>query len=136
MQVRALVKPVLGMFHGEPRGKKWRAAVSGRRQGVTRSYVGSCMAGARLRKTTAALSCKMLCGRLQVDAALKSAESVTEVLDATLPVLLPETLDAPPRAVGELPERLPHYAVELPPTADGLGSNHGPAEPPAALTAS
>jgi len=26
--VRALVKPLLGMFHGEPRAKKWRAAVS------------------------------------------------------------------------------------------------------------
>ena len=28
-QVRALVKPLLGMFHGEPRAKKWRAAVGG-----------------------------------------------------------------------------------------------------------
>lgn len=27
-QVRTLVKPLLGMFHGEPRAKKWRAAVS------------------------------------------------------------------------------------------------------------
>lgn len=26
--VRVLFKPLLGMFHGEPRGKKWRAAVS------------------------------------------------------------------------------------------------------------
>lgn len=28
-QVRLLVKPLLGMFHGEPRAKKWRAAVRG-----------------------------------------------------------------------------------------------------------
>jgi hypothetical protein len=34
IQVRGLFKPMLGMFHGEPRGKKWRAAVSEQAQGV------------------------------------------------------------------------------------------------------
>lgn len=46
--VRVLTKPLLGMFTGEPRGKKWRAAV---------------------------------------DAALKTATTVTEILDTTLDVL-------------------------------------------------
>ncbi len=46
--VRVLTKPLLGMFTGEPRGKKWRAAV---------------------------------------DTALKTDESVTEILDKTLHVL-------------------------------------------------
>ncbi|KAL4450138.1 hypothetical protein ABPG77_010807 [Micractinium sp. CCAP 211/92] len=77
--VRTLVKPLLGMFHGEPRGKKWRAAV---------------------------------------DTALKTATSVSQVLEMTLPVLKPETLDAPPRALGSLPERLQHYTPELPPTPE------------------
>ncbi|EFN54753.1 hypothetical protein CHLNCDRAFT_23819 [Chlorella variabilis] len=81
--VRMLVKPLLGMFHGEPRAKKWRAAV---------------------------------------DAALKTAETVGEVLDATLPVLKPESLDAPPRPLGEPPQLLEHYAAELPPTPEGLAS--------------
>ncbi|PSC72239.1 tRNA-dihydrouridine synthase A [Micractinium conductrix] len=77
--VRTLVKPLLGMFHGEPRAKKWRAAV---------------------------------------DTALKTAESVSEVLEMTLPVLQPESLDAPPRPLGELPQRLEHFALELPPTPE------------------
>lgn len=55
--VRVLCKPLLGMFHQEPRGKKWRAAV---------------------------------------DEVFKTATSVSEVLERTLWVLLPETLDAPP----------------------------------------
>lgn len=37
VQVRMLVKPLLGMFHGEPRAKKWRAAV---RQGSRAVYGG------------------------------------------------------------------------------------------------
>lgn len=77
--VRTLVKPLLGMFHGEPRAKKWRAAV---------------------------------------DTALKTACTVSEVLDATFPVLKPESLDAPPRPLGSLPGRLQHYALELPPTPE------------------
>ena len=82
--VRTLVKPLLGMFHQVPRGKKWRAAVDG---------------------------------------ALRTAGSVSEVLEKTLHVLLPETLDAPPReftAVEKTMEActalLRHYEVELPPT--------------------
>ncbi|KAL4452462.1 hypothetical protein ABPG75_008124 [Micractinium tetrahymenae] len=77
--VRTLVKPLLGMFHGEPRAKKWRA---------------------------------------EVDAALKTATCVSQVLEMTLPVLKPETLDAPPKPLGALPERLQHYAPELPPTPE------------------
>lgn len=77
--VRTLVKPLLGMFAGEPRGKKWRAAVDG---------------------------------------ALKTAVTVSEVLDKTLFVLHPETLDSPPRMLGALPARLAHYAPELPPTPE------------------
>jgi tRNA-dihydrouridine synthase A len=83
--VRTLVKPLLGMFHGEPRGKKWRAAV---------------------------------------DTSLKSAASVSELLDATLGVLLPETLDAPPppppalpREEGELRGMLPHFDAAAVPAA-------------------
>lgn len=55
---------------------------------------------------------------LQVDAALKTATSVSQVLEMTLPVLKPETLDAPPRALGSLPEQLQHYTPELPPTPE------------------
>lgn len=76
-QVRALVKPLLGMFHGEPRAKKWRAAV---------------------------------------DTSLKTAATVSEVLDATFPVLREESLDAPPRMMGAPPDSLAHYAPDLPPT--------------------
>lgn len=64
-----------------------------------------------------ALSRPVLCP-YQVDAALKTATSVSQVLDLTLPVLKRETLDAPPRALGSLPERLQHYTPELPPTPD------------------
>lgn len=60
--VRCLVKPLIGLFHGEPKGKQWRAAVDG---------------------------------------ALKDAKSVREVLDRTLGVLRPETLDAPPKPLDE-----------------------------------
>jgi tRNA-dihydrouridine synthase A len=55
--VRCLTKPLLGLFHGAPKSRQWRAAVDG---------------------------------------ALRGADSVREVLDKTLHVLLPETLDAPP----------------------------------------
>ena len=55
---------------------------------------------------------------MQVDAALKTAGSVTEVLDATLPVLQAQSLDAPPRLLGELPPQLEHFAAELPPTPE------------------
>lgn len=41
---------------------------------------------------------------------------MSEVLDATFPVLKPESLDAPPRTRGALPARLAHYAPDLPPT--------------------
>jgi hypothetical protein len=57
---------------------------------------------------------------LQVDGALKTAKSVSEVLELTLPVLLPETLDSPPRPLGKLPPRLQHFAEELPPTPEAL----------------
>ena len=83
--VRCLTKPLLGMFHQEPRGKKWRAAV---------------------------------------DQALRTAGSVSEVLDATLHVLLPETLDAPPPGVQHVEASveacaalLSHFDAEaMPPT--------------------
>jgi len=61
--VRVLTKPLLGMFTGEPRGKKWRAAV---------------------------------------DTALKTATSVTEVLDATLSVLPEDVLLKGPMPVPEV----------------------------------
>lgn len=73
--VRTMVKPLLGMFAGEPRGKKWRAAV---------------------------------------DAALKTAESVSEVMEKTLWVLKPETLDAPPKMVVGGAAGLQYLAPELP----------------------
>ena len=59
---------------------------------------------------------------MQVDEALKTADSVTAVLDATLRVLHAESLDAPPRPLGELPSRLEHFAADgqLPPTPEGL----------------
>lgn len=53
-----------------------------------------------------------------MDTALKTACTVSEVLDATFPVLKPESLDAPPRPLGSLPGRLQHYALELPPTPE------------------
>lgn len=53
-----------------------------------------------------------------MDTALKTAGTVTEVLDATFPVLKPESLDAAPRPMGSLPGRLRHYALELPPTPE------------------
>lgn len=53
-----------------------------------------------------------------MDAALKTAGTVSEVLDATFPVLKPESLDAAPRPLGTLPGRLQHYALELPPTPE------------------
>lgn len=53
-----------------------------------------------------------------MDTALKTATSVSQLLEMTLPVLKPETLDAPPRALGSLPERLQHYTPELPPTPE------------------
>ena len=42
------------------------------------------------------------------------------MLELTLPVLLPETLDSPPRPLGKLPPRLQHFADELPPTPEAL----------------
>lgn len=84
--VRTMTKPLLGMFHQVPRGRKWRAAV---------------------------------------DAALKTAGSVSEVLDKTLHVLLPETLDQPPMELKEVEATieactavLKHYEMELPPTPE------------------
>lgn len=68
---------------------------------------------------------------LQVDTALKTAVTVTEVLDATLPVLSPEVLDAPPRPLRRLPQQLPHFAPELPPTPPEL-SDRGAGGSPAA----
>ena len=91
--VRTLTKPLLGMFHQVPRGKKWRAAV---------------------------------------DAAVRDAESVKEVLDRTLHVLLPETLDAPPGVVSEeegdedVVVVLPHYvADEMPVCVNGAAAAAG-----------
>lgn len=60
--VRCLVKPLMGLFYCEPKGKQWRAAV---------------------------------------DSALRDAKSVREVLDRTIHVLRPETLDAPPYPLDE-----------------------------------
>lgn len=67
----------------------------------------------------------------QVDGALKTAVTVTEVLDATLPVLSPEVVDAPPRPLRRLPQQLPHFAAELPPTPPEL-SDRGAGGSPAA----
>lgn len=72
--VRTLTKPLLGMFNGAPKGKKWRAAV---------------------------------------DNALKTAESVSELLAMTLPVLRAETLDSPPTMM-DRGAALAHLASELP----------------------
>lgn len=48
--LRTLVKPLLGMFHNEPRGKKWRNAVGGLGAGATAclapSAAGPCRLGA------------------------------------------------------------------------------------------
>ena len=146
-----LVKPLLGMFHGEPRAKKWRAAVR-RAGGALGSAAGAagvlgmsfCVRQAHALSSPA-LPCPLASPCLtaalpapppQVDAALKTAGTVSEVLDATFPVLKPESLDAPPRPLGSLPDRLQHYAPELPPTpewamaddgaaADGSGSEGG-----------
>ena len=62
----------------------------------------------------------------QVDGALKGAATVSEVLDATLPILLPDTLDALPKPLRRLPPRLQHFAVELPPTPEWLGEGGAP----------
>jgi tRNA-dihydrouridine synthase A len=87
--VRTLAKPLMGMFGGEPRARKWRASV---------------------------------------DEALKTAKSITELLDATLHVLLPETLDAPP-VPASAAEGLEHRGPELPPTptlaVTGTGAETG-----------
>lgn len=55
-----------------------------------------------------------------MDGELKTAVTVSELLDATLHVLKPESLDSPPRPLGELPAQLAHYAPELPPTPPSL----------------
>lgn len=60
-----------------------------------------------------------------MDEALKTATTVSEVLDATLPVLKPESLDAPPKPLGSLPARLAHYAEDLPPSPEWLPSSSG-----------
>lgn len=59
--------------------------------------------------------------RAAVDEALKSATSVSEVLDRTLHVLFPDVLDAPPEALPPGPTTyeectmmLPHFTQELP----------------------
>lgn len=57
------------------------------------------------------------CCTLQVDEALKTASSVSEVLELTLPVLKPETLDAPPRPLVDVPQQLEFFGAELPPPA-------------------
>ncbi|GAB4818729.1 hypothetical protein N2152v2_005775 [Parachlorella kessleri] len=63
--------------------------------------------------------------RNAVDTALKTATSVSEVLEATLPVLLPETLDAPPTETRSSSAALRHFAPELPPQFDSLCSPAG-----------
>jgi tRNA-dihydrouridine synthase A len=82
--VRTMVKPLLGMFAGEPRGKKWRAAV---------------------------------------DVALKTAESVSEVMEKTLWVLKPETLDAPPKMVVGGAAELHYLAPDLPVAVTASGDD-------------
>jgi hypothetical protein len=59
-----------------------------------------------------------------VDEALKTASSVSEVLELTLPVLKPETLEAPPRQLADVPQGLANFAAELPPPPEGVGSAH------------
>ena len=55
-----------------------------------------------------------------MDGALKGATSVSQVLEQTLPVLMEDTLDASPRPLAALPERLLHFAGPLPlPAAAG-----------------
>lgn len=95
--VRALIKPLLSMFHNAPRGKKWRAAVDG---------------------------------------VLKTATSVSEVLDRTLDVLNPEVLDEPPpklkaveATVDTCIELLTHYAPEeIPPMPEWAEKRELPGE--------
>lgn len=53
---------------------------------------------------------------LQVDEVLRSARSVREVLDGTLHVLRPETLDAPPPRTPVRRVPLPAFDPELPPS--------------------
>lgn len=56
---------------------------------------------------------------MQVDEALKGATSVSQVLEATLPILQPATLDAPPRPLGVLPAALEHYIEPWPAVGEG-----------------
>lgn len=63
--IRMLTKPLFGMFTGEPRGKKWRAAV---------------------------------------DQALRTASTVTEILDNTLIILPDHVLDAAPKSIDFTPD--------------------------------
>ena len=94
--VRVLTKPLFGLFAGEPRGKKWRAAV---------------------------------------DTALKTATTVTEILDKTLGVLFDETLDAAPQVMDRPPSTLeecssivPGLTAE-PPTRSGEGVTSATSSP-------
>ena len=86
--LRTMMKPLLGLFAGEPRARQWRAAV---------------------------------------DAAFKAGHTtVRGLVDATVSVLLPETLDEPPTERGPaanaaadaaaLAAALEHWEAELPQT--------------------
>ncbi|KAK2078715.1 hypothetical protein QBZ16_003555 [Prototheca wickerhamii] len=86
--LRTMMKPLLGLFAGEPRARQWRAAV---------------------------------------DAAFKAGHTtVRGLVDATVSVLLPETLDEPPTERGPaadaaadaaaLAAALKHWEAELPQT--------------------
>ena len=65
--IRMLTKPLFGMFTGEPRGKKWRAAV---------------------------------------DKALKTATTMTEILDTTLMIVPEHVLDGAPKSIEFNPDTL------------------------------
>ena len=56
-----------------------------------------------------------------MDGAFKSATTVSEILALTLPVLKPETLDAPPKRA-KAGGRLAHFGQELPPAFECVGS--------------
>jgi hypothetical protein len=142
--VRNLVKPLLGMFSGEPRGKKWRTAVSmrtsvfgvrmwgmcwGRQPGaeLPKHFIFKCAQGESQFMHGCGPGCKAcnslpapteLCALgwvyLQVDEQLKTATTVSEVLNNTYHILLPETLDAPPKPTVPTQVALPHLAAELP----------------------
>lgn len=56
-----------------------------------------------------------------MDTAFRTCTTVSGLLEATLPVLKPETLDAPPKPTPLRRDlKLQHFATELPPAWSGV----------------